>query len=160
MARRGRLHAPPPRSTIAAMNSSVLRTALLALPLLVGCQTTNHPVSLATDPAGARILIDGRDSGFVTPALLRLEREDQTVRFELEGFVAEERELHPGKRRSTIYWREMSVSYRTWHFPLWLNRDDTFTPYKVDKSLMPHRLFVRLKREADTRRPRDTTAGR
>lgn len=134
--------------------------ALLAAALLLatGCKTTERPVSFTTDPAGARILLDGKDSGFVTPALLRLEREPQTVRFELDGYVPAERDLRPGKRRSTVYWREMSVSYKTWHFPLWLNRDDTFTPYKVDKSLMPNRLYVRLKREADSRRPRRDTA--
>lgn len=150
------------------MNSSAFRTSPRLLAglawtafWLAGCQITNRPVSFASDPAGARILVDGKDSGFVTPALLQLEREPQTVRFELDGYVPAERDLKPGKRRSTLYWREMSVSYRTWHFPLWLNRDDTFTPYKVDKSLMPNRLFVRLKREADERRPRrDTTADR
>jgi len=143
------------------MNSSVFRASQsLALAVLVvltastGCKTTERPVSFSSDPAGARIIVDGRDSGFVTPALLQLDRERQIVRLELDGYVAEERLLREGNRKSTLYWREMSVSYRTWHFPLWLNRDDTFTPYKRDKSLMPNRLFVKFKREADTRRPR------
>jgi hypothetical protein len=143
------------------MNSSVFRparhlaSALLAvLALLAGCKTTENPVSFASDPPGARIIVDGRDSGFVTPALLRLDRERQVVRLELDGFLPEERLLREGNRKSTIYWREMSVHYRTWHFPLWLSRDDTFTPYKRDKSLMPNRLFIKFKREADTRRSR------
>lgn len=133
----------------------------MLLAALCGCKITERPVSLQSDPPGANILVDGEETGFVTPALLRLDRKRQTVRLELPGYVAEERELIPGKRRGTLYWREMSVSYRTWNFPLWLNRDDVFTPYKVDKSLMPNRLFVRMRREADVRSAsRDETLAR
>jgi PEGA domain len=134
------------------MNSRASWTAACALLVGASCQTVERPISFSSDPPGARVVIDGHDSGFVTPCLLQLERERTAVRFELDGYKPEDRVLRPDMRRGTLFWREMSVSYRTWNFPLWLNRDDFLTPYKRDKSLVPNRLFVRLKREADVRR--------
>jgi hypothetical protein len=48
-----------------------------------------------------------------------------------------------------IFWREMSLIPILWHFPLWLNRNDSLTPFKVDRSLSPNRIHVRLRRAAD-----------
>jgi hypothetical protein len=124
--------------------------ALALAPLLAGCIAFHKkPIQISSDPPGARVLVDGRDTGFSTPCLIRLEREEQTLALELEGYRTAARRLVPDSHTDTVYWREMSVEYRTWRFPLWLNRDDAFIPWHVDRSLRPNRVHVRLRRAAD-----------
>jgi len=107
-------------------------------------------VTFASDPPGARVLIDKKDSGFVTPCALALTRNSHTrLDIELPGYVTATRYLTSDHQVYVILWREMYVSSRTWHFPMWLNVRDFFVPIKYDKTMAPGRVFVRLERSAD-----------
>lgn len=122
-------------------------TATLAL---AACQGT--PVHFASEPPGARILIDGEDTGFVTPCRIQLpDRSRSTVEFVVPGYQTATRELSTRSRGELVYWRDAAVHYNTWNFPLWLGYRDFFWPYKFQGGEWPRRLYVRLKREADAR---------
>jgi hypothetical protein len=102
-------------------------------------------VTIATSPPGARVVIDGIDSGFVTPIDLGVSRRAHTVTLELEGYLTAERKLRGASSRDVIHYDEAYISENTWHFPMWLNYQDGFFPFKYHKSYRPRRIFVRLR---------------
>lgn len=125
--------------------------ASLALACLVACRLfpKANGVTLASDPPGARILVDGKDTGFVTPCALALDvSEDYRIDFEHPGYITASRYITSDHRVYVIYWREMYVSSNTWLFPLWLNFADFFVPMKYERGAAPGRLYVRLERAA------------
>jgi hypothetical protein len=128
---------------------TLISLSLVAWAALASC-ASNPGVMFATDPPGARVLIDGRDSGFVTPCHLALDnRPSQEVELILPGYIAARRILTDDVSSYTILWKESIVSSNTWHFPLWLPIEDFFMPVKRVNGPNPTRLFVRLRREAD-----------
>lgn len=133
--------------------SASLLAALLVSATLQSCmlfdKRTN--VSIASEPPGARIKVDGRDSGFVTPCLLALQHGDGArIDLEYPGYVTATRLLTPDRQVYAILWSDMHVRPNVWNFPLWLNTRDLFVPVKYDKTLSPGRLYVKLERAADS----------
>jgi hypothetical protein len=118
---------------------------------LAGCGlfNTQARVTFATDPPGARVLIDQRDSGFVTPCVLALPRDDLRVDLVYPGYETATRLLTPNREIFTIFWEEMYIRSVIWKFPLWLNTKDFWAPIKIRSVLSPNRLYVRLDRTAD-----------
>jgi len=132
--------------------SDLLRWLLpLLLAALSSCALIKREqgVAISSDPAGAQIVLDGRDSGFVTPCVLKID--DDRVNLELvrPGYETARRRLVNVSRMDTVYWEEMSIHYNTWNFPLWLNVEDFFLPVKFKGGLQPSRVFVRLRRLAE-----------
>lgn len=121
----------------------------LAALLLAAC-TTPRPSVFATDPPGARVFVDGEDSGFVTPCAISLpDRSLQRIDLALPGYETATRFVSD---EGTAYWilfREMTVGPQTWRFPLWINFFDGLMPRKVVATRRPSRIFVRLRRQAD-----------
>lgn len=127
--------------------------ALASLPLASGCALLDREshVSIASDPPGARVVINRRDSGFVTPCFLSLETgETQRIDLEYPGYVTATRVLMPDSRVYAILWSDMYARSEVWHFPLWLNARDLLVPVKYDRTHAPSRLYVKLERGADS----------
>ncbi|MCE9594933.1 MAG: PEGA domain-containing protein [Planctomycetes bacterium] len=127
----------------------LLRTLVLALAAVcfASCHIVQRPgVALSTSPPGARITVDGRDSGFLTPCVLDIDRDDHTLDFELDGYQTASREVTSGGGVYVVLWREAYLNAKVWRFPLWLNYIDFFGPVKVDLGNSPGRIFVRLRR--------------
>ena len=129
-----------------------LPAAIAATFLAGACMVfdKNNAVVLSSDPPGARVLVNSKDSGFVTPCALgldtgRLERIDLVY----PGYETAVRILTSDHQLWVILWRDMYIDSSVWHFPLWLNLDDFFMPVKYDEVLSPTRVFVRLERTAD-----------
>lgn len=128
-----------------------LTAPLLALALLLlgaACVAPARPLGLvvASDPPGARILVDGRDSGWVTPVHLGLPRKRQRIDLLLDGYQPATVVVAPGgKLYFLILWKEAYLSYQTWRFPLWLNFEDGLAPIKLSRSLHPARVFVPMR---------------
>lgn len=124
--------------------------ALCALLALASCRARQVPITLASEPPGAEVWIDGRDAGFSTPCRIALDRKrDHDVELRLPGYRSAKRRLVPNGEREAIFWSEMSAGYQTWSFPLFLNIHDFFAPVPRHYPLVPGRVFVRLQREAD-----------
>jgi hypothetical protein len=123
-----------------------LAAAVLALMLSTGCVELGRApgVLVASSPPGARIVVDGKDSGFVTPAHLGLSRDDHRLDIVLPGYQTASVRVDPTRRWGLIYWREAYVNSNTWRFPLWLNARDGFAPVKIDRDFEPGRIHVPL----------------
>ncbi len=73
----------------------------LAAPLLAGCRAQGG--SLATYPAGANVVVDGEESGFVTPCVLDLDAgNSRQIAFELPGYTTATRILVDRGRRELV----------------------------------------------------------
>jgi hypothetical protein len=109
------------------------------------------PVSIASDPPGATVLVGRKQSGFVTPCVLALELgENQRIDLQYPGYVPATRILTPDHQVYAVLWRDMYVRSQVWNFPLWLNTRDMFVPVKYERTLAPGRLYVKLERAADS----------
>lgn len=117
-----------------------------------GCVLFTHPsgIVVSSDPPGATVSIDRRDSGFVTPCVLDVDADDdRRVDIALRGYQTETRFITPNAQVYAILWREMSVEYGSYDFPLFLNVRDFFTPVKYRSEVSPGRIHVRLDRSVD-----------
>lgn len=126
-----------------------IRTTALLLTLLAtaGCISAepDPTLSISTDPPGAQVFINGKDTGFSTPCMLAVVEEEMKIEIKLLDFQTEVRHVTRQPQLQTRYWSEMSTSSRTWRFPLWLNIHDLFThPVREVMLLAPGRIFIRL----------------
>lgn len=134
---------------IAGIRNALLLGITLLCPACVLFQAPRGIV-VSSDPPGATVSIDRKDSGFVTPCVLDVNADtDQRVDFSLKGYEPETRFLTPDHEVYAILWREMSVEFRTFDFPFFLNFRDFFAPVKVTETVSPGRIHVRLDRTAD-----------
>jgi len=106
-------------------------------------------MTFASDPPGARVLVDGVDSGFSTPCVMHISQGDYRIDYVLPGYASATRLLVRGSREEIIFWREGLAYFNTFAFPLFLNYRDFFVPIDLNRGPQPQRLFVRLRREAD-----------
>lgn len=125
--------------------------ALLASLATSSCfMTRKHVVvHFSSEPSGAAVLLDGKDTGFVTPCRLTLPPDRTQAELRLDGYEPARRRLEPKRSTSSVRWSEAYVSYNTWHFPMWYRFSDCFAPVTFSRSMSPGRVFVRLKRSAD-----------
>jgi hypothetical protein len=126
--------------------------ALALAVLLPGCQLIGHPdvgVSFFTEPPGARVIVDKKDSGFVTPCRMALESDKHHVEFAMSGYKTANVTLVGVTRSAIVYWRDMTIRAENWCFPMWLNLNDTVEPFKFRKALAPGHVYVRLQRSSE-----------
>ncbi len=122
----------------------------LAVLLALGCAGCLHVtppgVAFATTPPGARVLIDGKECGYVTPCLIALD-EEETHRIDLvlEGYRQARLRVEPGSNIYFIPWSDADT-YPPGHyrFPLFLPIQDLFLPVRKDERMHPSRVHVRL----------------
>ena len=127
--------------------SSILH--VLAAALLCACSATglsDAAVSFASDPPGARVIVDRKDSGFVTPCRLALESGSHRVDLELPGHAAANLRVERSLRTDVLLWPDMYSHPGVWRFPLWLNLEDAADPIKARWAFSPGHVFVRLER--------------
>ena len=121
---------------------------LLLLGALAGCLDVSPAgTAFVSDPPGARVLVDGRDSGWVTPCQFALDVEETyVVSFALPGYAPREVLLVPDTRRALIDWYQgvNGVKSAT-RFPILMPVDDFLFPLRTVQTLAPGRVFVRLR---------------
>jgi hypothetical protein len=130
------------------MNPLRCLSPLLLACLAGACVSNVAPkgVLVASEPPGARVFIDGRDSGWVTPAYLDLEPERQRIDVVLQGYDPATVVVAPsGERYYLVLWQEAFAYHNTWRCPLWLNYEDGLGPVKMSKRLEPSRIFIPLR---------------
>lgn len=102
-------------------------------------------VVIASDPPGARILLDGKDSGYVTPCDLGVDRDTRRIDLVLDGYQTATRSVEDDSRWWLIFWNEAYLNPNTWRFPLWLGFEDFVAPIKLDRGYWPQRVYVKMK---------------
>ena len=97
----------------------------------------------------ARVFIDGKDTGWITPCMIDLDKgDDHSVRIELDGYQARELELETAYRAAFIPWHHGQLGTKPYpRFPLFLDVEGLLVPYRETDALAPSRIFVRLKPE-------------
>jgi len=128
----------------------LLRTslALLAAVALSSCFALRRApgITVASDPPGARVFINGRDTGFVTPSVIQLDEDRGRVDVVLDGYQTATRIVRGRVRWDVTHWAEMEVGpQETWRFPMWVDFDDFLGMFKRNSEHAPSRLFVRLR---------------
>lgn len=118
--------------------------ALGALAPAACLSVTPPGVHLSSTPPGARIQVDGRDSGFVTPASLDLGG-DHWLQLSLDGYEPADIYLEGNTRTTVVPWTKGITSTTTPWFPLFLPLEDLMAPAKVDRSPSPKRIYVKLR---------------
>jgi hypothetical protein len=130
------------------MRTLLRALAPCALLALAGCLNVSPPgTAFASEPPGARILVNGRDSGWVTPCVVALDTdEDHVVRFQLAGHAPRELRLVPHHRHRIVDWYTGVNGVRTTiRSPIFMPLADLALPFQEIRSLAPGRVFVRLR---------------
>jgi hypothetical protein len=131
------------------MRSLPVPLFLAALATLASCVNISPRgnTSFSSEPRGARVHVDGRDSGWVTPCMIALdEDEEHVVTFEMDGFAPSEVVLEPLERHGIVSWRQgVNGVKSTIRFPLLLPWVDLFLPLREYSAPAPSRVFVRLR---------------
>lgn len=146
-------------------------TLVLALPL-ASCLawTTPRPdlvwnrkppgVNFATTPAGASVVIDGVDSGYATPCMIKLDEGDSyRVEFELDGYQTAGLYLAPDRRWFLIPYEDTTRAPRIFRFPLWMPFGEFWMPIRTNTALSPSRVHLRLRLGADDAAAPPSAAG-
>jgi hypothetical protein len=131
------------------MRSHLANLLLFGLLLLPACvwYVTPPGTRFASTPPGARVLVDGRDTGFLTPCLIALDEDrDHRVEIALDGFEPARLRLLEGGTRYILY-LTAGVAYpaASFSFPLLLPTTDLVLPVRLDDRLGPSRIYVELK---------------
>jgi len=135
-------------------SSKIGRATLDALPYAAGfylaTATINafpesRGVMVSSHPVGARVLNDGRDSGFATPCCLAIDRKKQRIDLVLDGYQRASRIVTDDNRTYLIYWREAYLGPKTYCFPTFLNFYDVWVPVRFEETYSPERIFVRMR---------------
>ena len=130
------LKLPSPRSLLTTV-------ALLCASCL--SNTASPGVFLATDPPGARVYVDGADSGFATPCSISLNKTvEHEVAFLLDGYEIARRELYPSTHWTVVPWSDGELDVGIWRFPLFLTLEGLLFPFGEDDNLVPSRVYVPL----------------
>ncbi len=127
-------------------------TAAAAFGLLSGCINLVTPpgILIASTPPGARIAVDGVDSGFVTPTNIAIEGdEDHWVQLSLKGYATTDLYLDENRRIYIVPWEKGEAAQDTFFFPLFLPAPDFLLPIQVDDSPSPKRIHVKLQLSAE-----------
>jgi len=130
---------------------SLFRAALTAPALaLCACLNVTPPgILVASSPPGAHILVDGKDTGFVTPCNLAVSEKDHWVSLQLEGYATTALKLEENSDREFVPWEQGIVRPPSWPFPLFLPGKDLFLPVRDDDSPRPSRIFVEMRLAAE-----------
>lgn len=129
------------------------RSLLLPLLLATGCTwwSSREQVLITSEPLGARIEVDGRDSGRTTPATLAIAGNfgrDHVVRLTLEGHRPAERRLYQYTEGYTSKWIDGANDEPTLPpMPLFWTAGDFVFPFAVRGAIVPGDLHVRLRRD-------------
>lgn len=123
---------------------------LLAAAVLTACQLVRPQpgVHVSSTPSGAEVWVDGRYSGFVTPANVALRTDDwHRVEFVLTGHTRAERLVGPGGRLTVVDWTEGSIGEGVFWFPILLPIE-SMIPFSYEARSSPQRIHVHLARSA------------
>jgi hypothetical protein len=131
-----------------------MRTVLLLLLLLLtpACTwfSSKEHVLVSSEPLGARILVDGVDTGLTTPAKVSiggLFGGDHTIALHKKGFRPSTRRVYQYTEGYTSKWIDGAYDAAMPPIPIFWTTGDFLTPFGVRAAILPAELYVVLERE-------------
>lgn len=129
------------------------RDQILLLPLLCAGACTwfksEDRVLITSDPPGARIVVDGRDTGQTTPARLAIGGTfgtDHDVTVTKKGYRPTTRRVYQHTEGYTSKWIDGAYDAVMPTIPLFWTAGDFVFPFGVRSAIVPHELHVKLYR--------------
>jgi PEGA domain len=128
------------------------RLSMLLLLLLPACTwwSSQDQVLITSDPLGARILIDGTDTGRTTPAKVAVAGNfgrDHVVTLNKRGYRPAQRRLYQFTEGYTSKWIDGAYSPVMLPLPLFWTAGDFVFPFGIRGALLPAELHVQLQRD-------------
>ncbi len=112
--------------------------------------SSQRDVLITSEPLGARISVDGADTGRTTPARLSLGGNfgsDHTVVLTKKGYRPAARRLYQWTEGYTSKWIDGVYDPVMFPLPFFWTPGDFVFPFGVRGALLPGELYVRLERE-------------
>ena len=131
----------------------MLRAFAVLLPSLLcsACWFTSHEmVLIASEPLGARILVDGEDTGHTTPTSLQLGGlfgHDHIVELQKKGFRPAKRRLCQYTEGYTSKWIDGAYDVVMFPLPFFWTAGDLLAPLGVRAAIIPAELYVVLEKD-------------
>lgn len=140
--------APPPAP---ARGRRILAAGLAAvtLPACTAWHSREH-VLISSDPPGARIVVDGQDTGHTTPSRLAIGGNfgtDHEVVLEKDGYRPARRTLYQHTEGYTSKWLDGAYELVMPPLPFFWTTGDMLLPFGVRGALLPAELYVQLERD-------------
>lgn len=125
------------------------------LLLLLSCHactwwSSQRDVLITSEPLGAKIVVDGTDTGRTTPARLGIGGNfgrDHTVVLTKKGYRPAARKLYQWTEGYTSKWIDGAYDEVMFPLPFFWTAGDFVFPFGVRGALLPGELYVRLERE-------------
>ena len=119
---------------------------------LAGCTSWREEQNLlvTSEPLGARILVDGLDTGYTTPKSLAIGGNfgaDHVIRLEKTGYHPTNRTVRQYTEGYTSKWIDGAYEVVMVPLPFFWSPGDMFFPFGVRGALVPDQLHVRLQRD-------------
>ncbi len=136
-----------------------------AAALLPSCTwfSGDATVLVTSEPPGARIILDGEETGQTTPSKLELGGilgGDHAITIQKQGFRDETRRVFHYTQGYTSKWIEGVSTESLPAFPMFWTAGDWFFPFGVKWVYVPHEVHVRLYAEGSPPLGRDALAAR
>lgn len=127
-------------------------TALLFLLACPACTwfSSQENVLIGSDPLGARIYVDGQDTGRTTPASLPLGGlfgADHTIELKKRGYRPAQRRVYQYTEGYTSKWIDGAYDPVMLPLPLFWTAGDLLTPFGVRAAIVPGELHVVLEKD-------------
>ena len=128
---------------------SLLLCWLLLWPACPSCSSQEN-VLITSDPLGARVTVDGEDTGRSTPVRLTLGGTfgaNHTVVLQKKGYRPAARRLYQYTEGYTSKWIDGAYAMTMPPLPLFWTTGDLLLPLAVRSALLPAEIHVRLEAE-------------
>lgn len=127
----------------------LLQLLALSLPFLPSCVAweSQQDVQISSEPLGARIFVDGVDTGQTTPHRLEIGSAfggDHVVRLEKDGYHPASRGLYQRVEGYTSKWIDGAYEIALFPLPLFWTAGDSLLPFAVHSVILPNDVHVRL----------------
>ena len=126
--------------------------ALLPLVLCPACTwfSSQEHVLVSSEPLGARIVVDGRDTGRTTPASLPLGGlfgGDHRIELHKKGYRPAVRRVYQYTEGYTSKWNDGAYDAVMPPLPFFWTAGDLVTPFGVRAAIIPGELYVVLEKD-------------
>lgn len=108
---------------------------------------SHEGVLISSEPLGARIVVDGNDTGKTTPARLNIGGNfgtDHTIELKKPGYRTATRRLYQQTEFYTSRWNNGVYDFVMPPLPIFWTTGDVVTPFGVRGALIPSELYVPL----------------